>query len=192
MSNAGSPRLLERLVADGLLGPEQQEAALSYMQRSGERVEEALLDLKFLEEVALLKYLATLHKTRFVSTEKLAKADIDRLTLDKVPKKLAERELIFPVLYDTTANVLSVVTPNPDNAPALHDIQLASNLKEVRAFVGRPRSVRAARVPAKEPATPSIGTATAHPGHSAGASGSDYGECWLHTTTKGARRWHGP
>ncbi|MEI9942020.1 MAG: HD domain-containing phosphohydrolase [Pseudomonadota bacterium] len=144
MSNVGSPRLLERLVADGLLGPEQQEAALNYMQRSGERVEEALLDLKFLEEIALLKYLAALHKTRFVSTEKLAKADIDRLTLDKVPKKLAERELIFPVLYDTTSNVLSVVTPNPDNAPALHDIQLASNLKEVRAFVGRPRSVRAA------------------------------------------------
>jgi response regulator RpfG family c-di-GMP phosphodiesterase len=144
MSNVGSPRLLERLVADGLLAPEQQEAALNYMQRSGERVEEALLDLKFLEEVALLKYLAALHKTRFVSTEKLAKADIDRLTLDKVPRKLAERELIFPVLFDTASNVLSVVTPNPDNAPALHDIQLASNLKEVRAFVGRPRSVRAA------------------------------------------------
>ena len=144
MSNVGSPRLLERLVADGLLAPEQQEAALNYMQRSGERVEEALIDLKFLEEVVLLKYLAALHKTRFVSTEKLAKADIDRLTLDKVPKKLAERELIFPVLYDTASNVLSVVTPNPDNAPALHDIQLASNLKEVRAFVGRPRSVRAA------------------------------------------------
>ena len=144
MSTVGNPRLLERLVADGLLAPEQQEAALNYMQRSGERVEEALLDLKFLEEVALLKYLAALHKTRFVSTEKLAKADIDRVTLDKVPKKLAERDLIFPVLYDTTSNVLSVVTPNPDNAPALHDVQLASNLKEVRAFVGRPRSVRAA------------------------------------------------
>ncbi len=144
MSNVGSPRLLERLVADGLLAPEQQEAALNYMQQSGERVEEALIDLKFLEEVVLLKYLAALHKTRFVSTEKLAKADIDRLTLDKVPKKLAERELIFPVLYDTASNVLSVVTPNPDNAPALHDIQLAGNLKEVRAFVGRPRSVRAA------------------------------------------------
>ncbi len=127
MSNVGSPRLLERLVADGLLALEQQEATLNYMQRSGERVEEALLDMKFLEEVTLLKYLAALHKTRFVSTE-----------------KLAERELIFPVLYDTASNVLSVVTPNPDNAPALHDIQLASNLKEVRAFVGRPRSVRAA------------------------------------------------
>jgi len=144
MSNVGNPRLLERLVADGLLAPEQQESTLNYMQRSGERVEEAILDMKFLEEVALLKYLASLHKTRFVSTEKLAKADIDRLTLDKVPKKLAERELVFPVLYDTSTGVLSVVTPNPDNAPALHDIQLASNVKEVRAFVGRPRSVRAA------------------------------------------------
>ena len=144
MSNVGSPRLLERLVADGLLAVEQQEATLNYMQRSGERVEEALLDMNFLEEVTLLKYLAALHKTRFVSTEKLAKADIDRLTLDKVPKKLAERDLIFPVLFDPASNVLSVVTPNPDNAPALHDIQLASNVKEVRAFVGRPRSVRAA------------------------------------------------
>ncbi|HEY8945184.1 MAG TPA: HD domain-containing phosphohydrolase [Polyangiaceae bacterium] len=144
MTTVGSPRLLERLVADGLLAPEQQEATLNYIQRSGERVEEALLDMKFLEEVTLLKYLAALHKTRFVSTEKLAKADIDRLTLDKVPKKLAERELVFPVLYDTSSNVLSVVTPDPDNAPALHDVQLASNLKEVRAFVGRPRSVKAA------------------------------------------------
>jgi response regulator RpfG family c-di-GMP phosphodiesterase len=144
MAHVGNPRLLERLVADGLLTVEQQEATISHIQRSGERVEESLLDMKFLEEVALLKYLAAQHKTRFVSTEKLAKADIDRLTLDKVPKKLAERELIFPVLYDAPGNVLSVVTPDPDNAPALHDIQLASNLKEVRAFVGRPRSVRAA------------------------------------------------
>ncbi|MGC4090410.1 MAG: hypothetical protein QM756_21535 [Polyangiaceae bacterium] len=35
-----------------------------------------------------------------------------------------------------------MVTPNPDNAPALHDVQLASGVKEVRAFVGRPRAVQ--------------------------------------------------
>jgi len=40
--------------------------------------------------------------------------------------------------------VLSVVTPDPDNAPALHDVKLASGAKEVRAFVGRPRAVKAA------------------------------------------------
>jgi len=61
-----------------------------------------------------------------------------------VPKKLAERDTVFPVLYDSSTATLSVVTPDPDNAPALHDVQLASGVKEVRAFVGRPRAVKAA------------------------------------------------
>ncbi len=142
--NPGNTRLLERLFADGLITAEAQEAALNLVARSGERVEEVLLELKAIDEAALLKYLAALHKTRFVSTEKLAKADIDRITLDKVPKKLAERDSVFPVLYDAQTATLSVVTPDPDNAPALHDVQLASGVKEVRAFVGRPRAVKAA------------------------------------------------
>jgi len=80
--NPGNTRLLERLFADGLITAEAQEAALNLVARSGERVEEVILELKALDEAALLKYLAALHKTRFVSTEKLAKADIDRITLD--------------------------------------------------------------------------------------------------------------
>lgn len=144
MAVVGNTRLLERLVADGLITPEQREATLNQVARTGDRVEEVLLESNAIDELSLLKYLAALHKTRFVSTEKLSKADIDRLTLDKVPKKLAERDNVFPVLFDPQTGVLSVVTPDPDNAPALHDVQLASGAKEVRAFVGRPRGVRAA------------------------------------------------
>jgi response regulator RpfG family c-di-GMP phosphodiesterase len=131
-------------VADGLIRAEQQEIVLNLIARSGERVEEALLDAKVLEEAQLLRYLAAHHRTRFVSTEKLAKADIDRATLEKIPRKLAERECVFPVLYDAEAGTLSVVTPDPDNSTVLHDVQLASGVREVRAFVGRPRAVRAA------------------------------------------------
>lgn len=140
----GKTRLLERLVTDGLIKPEQHEAALNLMARSGERVEEALLELNAIDEAQLLKYLAALHRTRFVTTEKLSKAEIDRLTLDKVPKKLAERECVFPVLYDTQTSTLSIVTPDPDNGAAIQDVQLASGVKDVRAFIGRPRAVRAA------------------------------------------------
>src|SRR5688572_13637733 len=142
--HAGNARLLERLVADGLIRAEQQEVVLNLIARNGERAEEALLEAKVLEEAQLLRYLAAQHRTRFVSTEKLAKADIDRATLDKVPRKLAERECVFPVLYDAEASTLSVVTPDPDNSTLLHDVQLASGVREVRAFVGRPRAVRAA------------------------------------------------
>jgi response regulator RpfG family c-di-GMP phosphodiesterase len=144
MPHVGNPRLLERLVADNLVSSEQKEAVLNLMARSGDRVEEALIEANAMEENQLLKFLASLHRTRFVSTEKLAKAEIDRGTLDKLPKKLAERECLFPVLFDAQTGTLSVVTPDPDNASALQDVQVASGAKEVRAFVGRPRAVRAA------------------------------------------------
>jgi response regulator RpfG family c-di-GMP phosphodiesterase len=144
MHATGNIRLLDRLVTDGLISPEQRERVLTVVQSMGERVEEALLDAHAIDEASLLKFLAAQHKTRFVSTEKLAKADIDRATLELIPRKLAEHHTVFPVLFDRQAAVLSVVTPDPDNAVALQEIQLASGAKEVRAFVARPRAVRAA------------------------------------------------
>ncbi len=144
MPATSNQRLLDRLVADKLVTPEQREAALNLAARNGERLEEVLLELSAIEENQLLKFLAALHRTRFVSTEKLAKAEIDRATLDKVPKKLAERECVFPVLYDAQTATLSVVTPDPDNAAMLQDVQLAAGVKHVSAFVGRPRAVKAA------------------------------------------------
>jgi len=142
--NAGNARLLDRLVADGIIRREQQEQVLNVIARSGERAEDALLELKVLEEAQLLRYLATQHRTRFVSTEKLARADIDRRTLDKVPKKLAERKCVFPVLFDPDTGQISIVTPDPDDPELLHDVQVASGARGVRAFVGRPRAIRAA------------------------------------------------
>jgi response regulator RpfG family c-di-GMP phosphodiesterase len=144
MAQPTGSRLLERMVADKVIKPEHQEAVLNTIARTGERIEEVLLEMKAIDEAALLKYLASLYRTRFVSTEKLAKADIDRITLDRVPRKLAERDLIFPVLYDAANAALSVVTPDPGNMQALHDVQVASGAKLVHAFVGRPRAVRAA------------------------------------------------
>lgn len=144
MHPTGNIRLAERLRSKDLVTSEGMEAAINYQQRMGGRIEEALLEVNALDEAALLKFLASFHKTRFVSTEKLAKADIDRLTLDKVPKVIAERESFFPVLYNHDKNELAVVTPDPDNAAALHEIKLASGLKQVHAFVGRPASVKAA------------------------------------------------
>ena len=144
MHPTGNIRIVERLVSEGLVTPEQREAALNHHQRMGGRIEEALLDTNSLDEATLLKFLANLHKTRFVSTEKLSKADIDKFTLDKVPKKIAERDSIFPVLWDQKNAILSVVCADPDNAAALHEVGLAAGAKEVKAFVARPLSVRAA------------------------------------------------
>jgi response regulator RpfG family c-di-GMP phosphodiesterase len=140
---SGNPRIPEWLVAKGLLSAEQREAAVNQQQIMGGRIEDALVDAG-IAELELLKFLAALYRTRFVSSEKLAKAHIDRLTLDKIPKKLAEQATAFPVLYDQASSTLSVVVADPDDQELLKQIQLASGVRNIKPFVGRPLAIKAA------------------------------------------------
>jgi response regulator RpfG family c-di-GMP phosphodiesterase len=128
----------------GLIDPQQFEKAMASAETAQQRIEDAVLELGMSNEQDLLKTLATHYKTRFVSTEKLSKADIGRPTLEMVPRNVAETFQVFPVLCDPQARALSVVTADPDDAEVLKQIQITSGAKEVRAFVGRPAGVRAA------------------------------------------------
>ena len=115
MHPTGNPKLAEWLVTQGLITPEQRERVISQQQVLGGRIEEAVLETGALGEADLLKFLANTYRTRFVTTEKLAKAQIDRATLDKVPKKVAEQFTAFPVMYDGQTSTLSVVVADPDD-----------------------------------------------------------------------------
>lgn len=136
-------RLGDLLVQDGRLTPPQLEAARSRARLTNVRLEEALLEVGVISEADLLRFLAMQHRTRFVSTERLARAEIDYTTLDKVPQRVAEHALVFPVLFDAGAGVLSVVTPDPDDTLTLSELARAG-VRDVRAFVARPNAVRAA------------------------------------------------
>jgi response regulator RpfG family c-di-GMP phosphodiesterase len=144
MHPTGNPKLAEWLVNGGLMKPEAREKVLSQQQLLGGRIEEAILDLGVLGELELLKFLANTYRTRFVSTEKLAKAQIDRATLERVPKKLAEQCTAFPVMHDAASSTLSVVVADPDDPNLLRQVQMAARVKHVKAFVGRPLAVKAA------------------------------------------------
>lgn len=139
-----SKKVLDVLVAAAVITPEQHAAAVEHVMRTGERAEESVLDLGFAVEPDLLRALAAHHKTNFVSTEKLAKADIPPATLDMIPRRFAETAGVFPVVFDPKTHTLSVVTADPDNAAALQEAQLASGAREVRAIVARPAAVKAA------------------------------------------------
>ena len=128
----------------GAVDPQQFENAMSSAETSHQRIEDAVVELGLATEQDLLKALATHYKTRFVSTERLAKADIGRSTLEMVPRQVAETFQVFPVLFDPQSRTLSVVTADPDDEEVLKQIQITSGAKEVKAFVGRPGGVRAA------------------------------------------------
>jgi response regulator RpfG family c-di-GMP phosphodiesterase len=144
MHPTGNLKLTDWLVSKGLMSPEQREKSLSQQQLLGGRIEEAILDTGALGEVDLLKFLANTYRTRFVSSEKLAKAQIDRATLEKVPKKLAEQFTTFPVSFDGASSTLSVVVADPDDTAVLKQVQMAAKAKQLHAFVGRPLAIKAA------------------------------------------------
>jgi len=137
-------RVAEQLIAENRISPENYQAALTYLKRYGGRVEEALLEVNALSEAALLSYLAGYYKTNFVSTERLAKVEIDRLVREKIPRKVAEKWQIVPVRFDGTSGVLSIVTADPHNVEMLDEVRIASGAKEVRAYLVRPAAAEAA------------------------------------------------
>jgi response regulator RpfG family c-di-GMP phosphodiesterase len=137
-------RIADRLLADARIGREQHQRAVDYANRQRGRIEEALIELEFMSEGDLLKYISTVHSTRFVSTEKLSKAALNPRVTAKVPAKLALLHGVFPVLLDEKTGVLSVVTADPDNDAALHEVKMAAGVREVRALVARPAAVKAA------------------------------------------------
>ncbi|MDC3956662.1 DUF4388 domain-containing protein [Polyangium jinanense] len=137
-------RVADRLLSDGRIAAEEHRRAVDHASRQRGRIEDSLIELDILPEGDLLKYVATLHNTRFVSTEKLAKAAIEPRVLGRVLPKTAKMHGVFPVLLDEAKSVLSVVTADPDNDAAIHEVKLAAGVREVRALVARPAAVRAA------------------------------------------------
>ncbi|CAN5681710.1 hypothetical protein BH09MYX1_BH09MYX1_19720 [soil metagenome] len=141
---ASNKKIGKILLDEGLLKPEQYEKAIQQAATDQMRIEDASVDLGLVTEADLLKVLATKYRTRFVSTDKLAKADIVRATLAMIPRKVAETLQVFPVLFDAPSGVLSIVSADPDDAELLRELKATSNAKEIRAFVARPVAVRAA------------------------------------------------
>jgi response regulator RpfG family c-di-GMP phosphodiesterase len=136
--------LLERLVAERKLSREQSHAALEHALAVEGRIEDALIETGVLDEASLLTWLAATYQTRFVSTEKLARAEIDRATLNLIPRELAERASVFPVMYDASTKTLAFVTADPDNLELTREVRAASRQPNVRPYLARPAAVRAA------------------------------------------------
>lgn len=137
-------KLLAALVAEGLIQPADQEAAITFAKRRQIHVEEALIQMGQLEEAQLLKFQANYYKTYFVSTKKLSSAPIHDSLLRLINHKLARRFCIFPVKFDSKSQELSVLTVQPDDLDMLKNVQFATRVPKVRALVARPAAIMAA------------------------------------------------
>lgn len=137
-------RVADRLYDDGVIDESAYVRAVDHAKRSNMRVEEALIELDILPEKQLLKYIATLYKTQFVSSARMSKAKLDERALKLVPRGMAMHFLIYPLVLDRMNSKIIVATPDPDNGQALRELAVAAQVDRVVAMVARPEAVLAA------------------------------------------------
>ena len=124
--------------------PDRYDEVVIHAQRTQSTAEEAILQLGLMSETALLKYIAGIYKTRFVSSERLAKAAIDVGLLQKVPRKLAKRLTAFPILYDSKSRMVSVVAADMTDEDVRQQMTFATGARGVHVYVAREAAIRAA------------------------------------------------
>ncbi len=126
------------------MSPSLYDEVLIHAQRTESTAEEAILQLGLMSEGELLKYIAGLYRTRFVGSDRLAKAAVDPALLKKVPRKLAKRLTAFPILYDTRSRTLSVVAADVTDDDVRQQMQFATGARDVKVYVAREAAIRAA------------------------------------------------
>ena len=137
-------KLLDALVAEGLIQTADSEAATLYAKRRQLHVEEALIQMALLDELSLLNFQANFYNTKFVSTKKLSSARMPDSLLKLVPHKLAAKLWVFPVKFDAKAQELSIISVTPDDLDVLKSVQFATRAPKIRALVARPAAIQAA------------------------------------------------
>ncbi|MGH9442734.1 MAG: hypothetical protein ACRD16_10720, partial [Thermoanaerobaculia bacterium] len=138
-----SERVARRLLAEGRLSRDLHDAAMRHRSAKGLRFEEALIEAG-LPEDQLLRILAEMYRIQYISTQKLSAAAIDKRVLALIPTAIAEQRQVVPVLLDRQRSILTVVTSDPDDLETLKELELATQVRTIRALVARPVAVKAA------------------------------------------------
>lgn len=137
-------RFGKRLVKAGVITQDQLDEALHHQELQEGRLGEILVRLGYVSESTILQFLAAEFRTRYVSTERLARARIPQQVLDLLPVHLAERYNLIPVLYDAETSTLSIVTSEPQNEENLREVHMLTSVRELRVYVALQPAVQAA------------------------------------------------
>lgn len=136
--------IADQLLADGVISKDRYRGALNHFKQYGGHIVESLIEVAAIDEETLLKQMAQFYKTRFVSTEKLKRAEIGQDVLGCVPGELALEQLVFPILLDKQKSTLSIVSVDPGNLDIEQQLIRIAGVSKVQSYIARPAAIKAA------------------------------------------------
>ena len=133
-----NPRLLELLVKENLLSPDQAQKALADQRRSGERLATVLTRLAFITEDELLDFLSRKYGIPVIN---LGRVEVDPDILRLVRKEIVQKYQVFPVRK--VGNTLTLALSDPTVVLAIDDVQFATGLHVIPVLAAE-SAIRAA------------------------------------------------
>jgi type IV pilus assembly protein PilB len=117
-------RLGDRLVAEGLLTPEQLHKALSEQRGTGDKLGTVLVRLNLVTEDSLVAFLSRQYNVPSIS---LSNLEVDADLLKLVPEQIAKKHEVLPIKRQ--GSVLTLAMADPTNVFALDDVGFMTNLQ---------------------------------------------------------------
>ena len=117
-------RLGDRLVAEGLITPEQLQRALAAQKGTRDKLGGILVHMGLITEEKLLTFLSRQYNVPSIT---LSQLDIDPEVVKLVPAQLAEKLQVLPVRR--SGNALTLAMADPTNVLALDDVAFMTNLQ---------------------------------------------------------------
>jgi hypothetical protein len=130
------------MLQEGRISPALASAALDRHHTAGERFEDALIECG-LPESMLLRHLAEMYGTKFISTKTLESAAVPRTTLQRLSLRLAERYQVVPLRF-AEDETLTIVGSDLGDPELLEGVRVAAGARQVKGLVARPSAVQAA------------------------------------------------
>ncbi|MCX7944320.1 MAG: DUF4388 domain-containing protein [Deltaproteobacteria bacterium] len=127
----------------GLINQYQLEYADEWVKRSHDSFLNAVLELRLINEVSLLKYLATLEKTKYVSTEKLSKLKFSQRVLSYISSERAQRLNAMPIYLDPGSGAVVFVMSYPFTENRIEEIKDIMQGMNVNIYVALPSAIDA-------------------------------------------------
>ncbi|MEM9071532.1 MAG: HD domain-containing phosphohydrolase [Myxococcota bacterium] len=138
-------RILDRLRHEGRIYDDQYQSVIVHARGTNAHIIDAIVQVGAVGEQELLKKLASWYQTQFVTTEKLAKANIDRSITQILPLAFVERMQIFPVRFERRSHSLMIVAKDLESVSDLEkQVQMIGQVRHVRVLVARPSAIEAA------------------------------------------------
>ena len=135
--------VLDRLLREGRIAEDQYQSAIVQARGTSSDCADALIQLGVIGEAELLKRIASWYQTQFVSTEKLAQAEIAAGLLRMIPIQIARKYGLFPVRFDRRQHSLMLVAKDLRSADLEKQIQMMTQMRSVRLLAARPAAIDA-------------------------------------------------